>query len=196
MKRSSSTRSRRGIVAASAVGVVGLALLGGPLFVTSASALEPSSVATTSSDPSPVDSSAAPSDSASPVDSSPAGTDSAAPSTSESASPVDSMTPTDSSSPVDSSPAPSDPGNTGSPQGSGDPTTPSGDPTTSIPTSGDPGDPGSPTDPGLPSTGGNGATLPKTGTETAALAALAGGLIAVGTLSIVAGRRRTEVDAD
>ena len=196
MKRSSSTRSRRGIVAASAVGVVGLAILGGPLFATSASALEPSSVATTSTDPSPVDSSAAPSDSPSPLDSSPASTDSAAPSTSDPASPGDSLTPTDSSSPVDSSPAPSDPGNTGGPDGSGDPTSPSGDPTTSVPSSSHPGDPGSPTDPGVPSTGGNGATLPKTGSETAALAALAGGLLAVGTLSIVAGRRRTEVDAD
>ena len=51
-------------------------------------------------------------------------------------------------------------------------------------------------DPGLPSTGGNGATLPKTGSDSGALLALAAGLVTVGAASIVVARRRTEAETD
>jgi len=51
-------------------------------------------------------------------------------------------------------------------------------------------------DPGLPSAGGNGATLPKTGSDSGALLALAAGLVTVGAASIVVARRRTETETD
>ena len=50
--------------------------------------------------------------------------------------------------------------------------------------------------PGLPSTDGNSATLPKTGSDSGALLALAAGLVTVGAASIVVARRRTEAETD
>ena len=53
-------------------------------------------------------------------------------------------------------------------------------------------------DPGLPSTGGqsNGATLPKTGSDSSVLLAMAAGLVTAGAASIVIARRRTEAETD
>jgi LPXTG-motif cell wall-anchored protein len=52
------------------------------------------------------------------------------------------------------------------------------------------------TDPGIPSTGGTATTLPKTGSDSAAMLALAAGLVTMGAASIVVARRRTEVESD
>jgi LPXTG-motif cell wall-anchored protein len=48
--------------------------------------------------------------------------------------------------------------------------------------------------PTLPSTGGNAASLPKTGASSGVIALLGAGLLGVGGVTLLAGRRRPSVD--